>query len=220
MPPTWISRVIPNVQYPLGHRLICTSPARVDCQVPIPRVVKVIFVLDSFPDMLIPTDLQPFRPLTMISLQGLGRLGVPLYPGPCLDSIQSAMISSNVLVRIRVDRPPRERLIAAANEDAYENCLDATGVFKKKKEEKEAGAGPSLSRVERLSPDAEPLFAVLAVPFRCTVGLAARSNHLLGRAGNKGVDLPLPLGATFKPTHSRWNHSRLHPSASQATISP
>lgn len=29
-----------------------------------------------------------------------------------------------------------------------------------------------------------------------------------------------PLGATFNPTHSRWNHSRSHVSASHATISP
>lgn len=37
-----------------------------------------------------------------------------------------------------------------------------------------------------------------------------------GRKGNS----PFPLGATFNPTHPRWNHSLGQPSPSHATISP
>lgn len=37
---------------------------------------------------------------------------------------------------------------------------------------------------------------------------------------NENENSPFPLGATFNPTQSKWNHSFAHPSASHATISP
>lgn len=70
-----------------------------------------------------------------------------------------------------------------------------------------------------------PRFGAFSCSPRSTTSLYETVSDLLHQLGPGCVrpseaDLPLPFGATFKPTHSRWNHSRLHPSASQATISP
>lgn len=42
----------------------------------------------------------------------------------------------------------------------------------------------------------------------------------VNKKSTRDENSPFPFGATFNPTHSRWNHSLGHPSPSQATISP
>ena len=71
---------------------------------------------------------------------------------------------------------------------------------------------------------AQPFFAILTIPFRCfchKVKLASiPNNEKQGERDKERKDSPFPLGATFNPTHSKWNHSLGQPSPSQATISP
>lgn len=40
------------------------------------------------------------------------------------------------------------------------------------------------------------------------------------REGGRVRNSPFCFGATLRPTHAKWNHSLLHPSASHATIAP
>lgn len=55
------------------------------------------------------------------------------------------------------------------------------------------------------------LFSTLATSFQYTMSKQSKSHH---------VNIPFVFGATRRPTHSKWNHSRLQSSESHAIISP